>query len=118
MNKRQERFGEFVVTRGNASELLDTGKEALDQIASAVKMPVEIPWCEAIGSGRNHCLGTCSLDSGHEMIRIVPLVGNDELPRQALDQFRRTVDVGDLSGREDDAQRIAQCIDRNVQFGG
>ena len=32
MNERQEGRGEFVVARGNASELLDATEETLDQI--------------------------------------------------------------------------------------
>jgi hypothetical protein len=42
MNERQEGLGEFVVTRGDASEMLETCEEALDQIASAVEMPIEV----------------------------------------------------------------------------
>ena len=41
MNERQEGLGEFVVTRGNASDWLDAAEEALDQVAALVDMPVE-----------------------------------------------------------------------------
>lgn len=117
MNERQERVGEFVVTRGDASEMLDPCKEALDQIASAVEMLIEFARSEAIGSGWNHRFGANRFDRGHEMVGVVALVGHHGLTRQILDQRRGTVDVGDLPGRKDDAQRIAQCIDGNVQFG-
>lgn len=117
MNERQEGLGEFVVTRGDASEMLETCEEALDQIAGAVEMSVELARCEAIGSGRNYGFGASGLDSGHEMVGVVALVGHDGLARQILDQCRGTVDVGDLPGREDDAQWVAQRIDGNVQFG-
>lgn len=117
MNERQERLGEFVVTRGDASEMFETCKEALDQIASTVDMAIEFARCETIGSRRDHCLGASGLDLGHEVVGVVALVGHYGLTRQILDQRRGTVDVGDLPGREDDAQRVAQCIDGNVQFG-
>jgi hypothetical protein len=41
MTERQEGLGEFVVTRGDASELLDAAEEALDQVAALVDMLVE-----------------------------------------------------------------------------
>lgn len=79
-------------------------------------MPIECAVGVAIGSGRNHDQGTSGLDFGHEMVGAVALVGDHDLTRQLLDQCRGTVDIGNLPGREDDAQRIAQCIDSKVQF--
>jgi hypothetical protein len=46
MNKRQEGLGEFVISSGNASELLETSKETLDQIALAVEMGIEVASAE------------------------------------------------------------------------
>jgi len=117
MNERQEGLGEFVVTRGDASEMLETCEEALDQIASTVEMPIEFARCQAIGSGWNHSFGASGFDLGYEMVGVVALVGHHGLPRQILDQCRGMVDIGDLSGREDDAQRIAQRVDGDMQLG-
>ncbi|MCX7157397.1 MAG: hypothetical protein NTW45_13260 [Rhodocyclales bacterium] len=41
MNYRQEGRGEFVVARGDASELLGATEETLDQIAIFVEVPIE-----------------------------------------------------------------------------
>ena len=117
MNKRQKGPGEFVVTRGDASEMLEASKEALDQIASAVEMPIEFARRQSIGPGRNHGLGASRFDSGHKMVGVVSLVGRHSLSRQILDQCRGVVDIRVLPGRKNDAQRIAQRIDGNVQFG-
>ena len=117
MNKRQERLGEFVVARGDASEMLEPCKEALDQIASAIEMPIELARCQAIGSGWNHRFCARRFDGGHEMVGIVALVGHHGLTGQIFDQCWGKVDIGNLPGREDDAQGIAQCVDGNVQFG-
>lgn len=117
MNERQERFGEFVVSRGDAPELLETGEEALDQIAIAVEMTIEVARRKPIGSGWNHCFGASRFDPGHEVIGVVSLVGDDCLTGQALDQCRGMVDIGDLPGRENHPQRIAQRIDHHVQLG-
>lgn len=71
MNERQERLGEFVVARGDASEMLESSEEALDQIASAVEMVVEFTRGEAIGSGWNHRFGASRFDRGHETVGVV-----------------------------------------------
>lgn len=118
MNERHKRLGEFVVSRGDASEMHETGEEAFDQIAIAVEMAIEVGGCEAIGSGRNHRFGASGFDSRHEVIGVVPLVGHDRLTEQILDQCRGMVDIGDLSGRENHPKRIAQRIDGHMQFGG
>ena len=46
MNIRQQRLGEFVVACGDAPEMLEPCKEALDQIASAIEMPIELARCQ------------------------------------------------------------------------
>lgn len=117
MNERQKRLGEFVVSRGDAPEMLETGEEAFDQISIAIEMPVEGARRKPIGSGRNHRFGASRFDPGHEVIGVVPLVGHDRLTGQILDQCRGVVDIGDLSGRENHPQRIAQRVDGYMQFG-
>jgi hypothetical protein len=99
MDKRQKRRGEFVVSGGDASEMLQTCKEALDQIASAIERAVEFSRCEAIGARRYNRFGTSRLDGGHETVGVVGLVGHDSLTRQILDQCRSTADIGDLPRR-------------------
>ena len=48
MKERQERLGQFVLSRGDASELLDATKETLDQVAAFVDVPVERARAESI----------------------------------------------------------------------
>lgn len=48
MKKRQKLLGKFVVTRGDASETLETEDVALDQIVSVIEMPIEFSRREAI----------------------------------------------------------------------
>ena len=80
-------------------------------------MPIEVARREAIGPGRNHSFCARCFDLGHKMIGVVALVGHHGLTRQILDQCRGMVDIGDLSGRENDTQRIAQRVDGDMQFG-
>lgn len=118
MNERQEGCCEFVVARGDASELLDATEETLDQIAALVDMPVERAGVESVRARWNDRLAALRRNRFDEGIRIVALVGDDELGRLILNQRCRLLDVGDLPGRENDPQWIAQGIDGHVQFGG
>ena len=118
MNERQERRSEFVVSRSDASELLETAEETLDQIPIPVEMSIERAKCAAIGAWWNNRPSTLCFDGSHEGVGVVALVGNDKASGLVLDQRSSLVDIRDLSGRQNDAQRIAQCIDGNMQLGG
>lgn len=118
MNERQERRSEFVVSRSDASELLETAEETLDQIPIPVEMSVERARIEAIGARRDNRLSALCFDDCHKRVGVVALVGDDITSRLVLDQRSGLVDVCDLSGRQNDAQRIAECIDGNMQLGG
>ena len=60
MNERQEGLGEFVVTCGDAPELLDATEETLDQIAVLVEVPIERTGVEPIGTRRDCRLAALS----------------------------------------------------------
>jgi hypothetical protein len=118
MNERQERRSEFVVSGGNASELLETAEETLDQISIPIEMSIERAECAAIGARRDHRLSALRFDGCHKGIGVVALVGDDKASWLVLDQRSSLVDVCDLPGRQNDAQRIAERIDGHMQFGG
>ena len=61
MNERQGRLGKFVVTCGDASELLDATEETLDQVASLVNVPIECSGREPIGTRRDKRLAWSSI---------------------------------------------------------
>ena len=77
MNERQEGNGELVVSRGDASEVLDAVEKAFDQIAALVEMLVEIPRIEPVGARRYNRFAALSLNQFDEGIRVVSLVGHD-----------------------------------------
>ena len=70
-----------------------------------------------MGSRRDDRLTALFRDRRHEGIRVVALVGHDKPGALILDQGTRLIDVGNLARREDDAQRIAQGIHRDMQLG-
>ena len=117
MDERQERGRQFVVSSGDAAEMFDAREETLDQIAVFVELAIEVSLSQPIGTRRDNGLSPRGLDARDEVIGIVSLVGDDGLCRQVLDGLGRTVDVGNLSRRENDPQRIAQGIDHYVQLG-
>ena len=118
MNEGQERQSKFVVARGDTSELLETAEEALDQVAIPIEMTIERTWVATVGTGWDNGLGSLRFDCGNKRIRIVAFVGNNESGRLPLDQGGGLVDIRDLASRENDAQRVAQGIDCDMQFGG
>ena len=118
MDKRQERFGEFVVARGDASELLDPAEKTFDEVAIFVDMVIEISRVESVRARWNDSLAALGHDSLNKRVRIVALVGDDKPGRLILDQYFCLLDVGHLSCRENHTQRIAQGIDRHMQLGG
>ena len=118
MNERQESVGKFVVASGDTSELLDTAEESLDQVAALVDVPVERSRVETIGSWWGDRAAPLRRDRFDEGIRIVALVGYDELGRLTLDQCGCLFDVGHLTSGKNYSQRIAQGIYGDMQFGG
>ena len=62
MNERQERSGESVIARGDASELLDTAEETFDQVGVSVDMAIESPLIESVGARLDDRLAALSGD--------------------------------------------------------
>ena len=94
VNEREEGLGEFVVARGDASELFDPCEEAFDQIAILIDVPIEGTRMESIGARRNHGLVLLRRNHLDEGVGVVALVGNDEVRWFILDQGR-LIDIAD-----------------------
>ena len=117
MDERQKRGSQFVVSSGDAPEVFDASEEAFDPIAVFVELAIEGSLNPPIGTRWDNGLRTRRFDFCNEVIGIVAFVGDDGLCRQVLDGFGRTVDVGNLTRRENDPQWFAQGIDHHMQFG-
>ena len=123
MNERQERRSQFVVARGDTSKVFDASEESFDQISVLVKMAIEAALDKPIGAWWNDGLRreavdgfgrAFDIDHVDEVVGVVSLVGNDGLRREAVDGFGRAFDIGNLTGRENHPQRIAQGIDHDM----
>lgn len=100
MNERQKGRCQFVVARSDTPEVLEASEKAFDQAAVLVEMAIESALGKSIGARRNDGLRAGGLDLRNEMIGVVALVRDDGVCRQTLDGLGRTIDVGNLTGRE------------------
>ena len=110
-------MSEFVIAGRDATELLDATEESLDEVAGFVLLPVELARRESVATWRNDCLGASLGNRIHESVAVVPLVGNNSIARNGINQCRPLGNVGDLSSRENQAQRITPCIHTSVNLG-
>ena len=118
MQEGIESIGEFVVSRGEAAELLETVEESLDEVSRLVAVPVDLARRIPVAAGWDDGLSAARLDHLDQGVTVVALVGDDCLGRYGLDQGRPLRDVGDLSAGQDQADGVAQRIHAGMDLGG
>ena len=107
----------LVVARGHAAKMLDFVDEALDEVTLLVAMPIVGNWLLSRSEGGDHGIGSEG-EKGSELVGVVSLVGDDTSGGKAVDQGFGLCAVVDLACRCDEAQRVAQGIDGDVDLGG
>ncbi len=86
--------GKFIVTRGKATELLETSEQVFDQMPSTIAVFVPCPWRVAIAPWRNDRLCTDALDIFNQSVRVVAFVRNySAWIFYRIDQFDRLRNV-------------------------
>jgi hypothetical protein len=111
-------IGEFVVSRGEATDLFETIKESLDDISCLVRMPVDPSRPIPVAARRDDGLSANRLDGLDQGVAVVALVGDDRLGRNGFDQGSTLGDIGHLAGGQDQSDGIAQRIYAGVNLGG
>ena len=116
MNGREEVSCEFVVARGNPSEILEPAEAPLDDIASLVGDFVEVVSPYAIGLVGNDRSGPASFDRGAKGIAVITFVGDDGFGSwRERQNVRRGSDIRVLAGGQvkcdGSAKRIAERMD-------
>src|SRR6476661_157124 len=101
MNKRQVVPGGLLIPGGYPSVLLRLEPEPLGQVPILVALPVVDPLLGPVLQARDHRLRPSSLDRLDHGPAVVPLVGDDHLDRQVLDQRLCLHHVGRLARRQD-----------------
>lgn len=97
--------------------MLDFVDEAFDEMALLVKLHVVRDRLGSRDFGRDDGLGAEG-EVRPQPVDVVRLVGDDMLGDVAVDQCFGLRAVVDLAGREDEAQRIAESVDGDVDFRG
>jgi hypothetical protein len=96
--------------------MLDFVDEPLDQITLFVEVLVIWDSSRAGAVGRDNGLSASVCDGGSKAIGVVALVCEQVFEGKTLDQALCLADIGDLAGREDEADRVAQSVDGNADL--
>ena len=98
--------------------MLDFVDETFNQMPFFVKMHIIFTQFLAFGSGRNNSFSFVLFDDQPDkIIGIVRLIGNQPLKIEVDDQRFALSDVISVTTGQNKAQRIAQRIDTDVNFG-
>lgn len=116
MQESVETAGEFVVARGDATELLEPIEETFNQIARLVAMPVDWALIDSVAARRNIGNGVGGFDGFDQLIAVVAFVGGNGSGWNASNQRGTLGHIGDLSAGQYQTQRIAQGIVANMNF--
>ena len=110
--------GKFLKSRKDPAEMLDFVDETFNQMSFFVKMHIILAQFLAFGSRRNNRFGFVLFnDKPDKIIGIIRFVGNQPLKIKVDDQCFTLSDVVSLTTGQNKAQRIAQTIDTDVNFG-
>jgi len=93
-------------------------EEAFDQVALLVDMPIVIVVAGAGSVERDDGLCPLGVDGLAEVVGVVGLVGQDVACRQALDERLGLGDVVALAAGEEEAHRIAERVDGDMELAG
>ena len=116
MNGSQEIAGELVVSGGDAAEVFEPAKAALDDVSAFVGTFVEAMDDDAVGFVGDDGLGAATYDFAAKVVAVIPLIGEERAHGRCERQdIWRRCDIGILpwGQMQDDrpAERIAQRMD-------
>jgi hypothetical protein len=118
MDGCQEISRGFVIAGGDGAELLEFGEEILDEVTRFVKLLVILALVLAIGFGRDDGALAGSFERLDDtLVGVETFVGDHDVGRDLRQQDVGAVEIAGLSGREREAGRIAQSIDRRIDLG-
>ena len=98
--------------------MLDLIDKTFNQMPFLVKIRIIIAQFLTFGSGRNNYFGFVLFDDElDKIVGIIAFVGNQPLKIKVDDQRFGLRDVITLTSGQNKAQRIAQTVDTDVNFG-
>jgi len=116
MNSGQKITGELVISRGDAPEVLEPAKAALDDISAFIGAFVEAMDDDTVGFIGDDGLGAATNDFAAKIVAVISFVGEERAHgRRERQNIGRRRDIGILArGQMQDerpAERIAQRMD-------
>ena len=114
----KERVGELVVAGCDGAILFELAEKPLDEIAFAIEGKIGIARRDPIGLGWNDRHDASALELLDQGIGIIGLVGQEGLGLDLVEQRRGLADIGRLSRRERQGDRIAERIDDGMDLRG
>ena len=118
MNAREESLGEFVVTSGDGSEMLELVEETLNEIAFAVEDEVARARGFSVGFGWDDWDDRSIVEGGDEGVGVERLVGDQSAGIDGFDERFSASQIVILARAEHHLDRIAEGIDERVNLGG
>ena len=116
MNSGQEIPGKLIISGGDAAEVLEPAKAALNDISAFVSAFIEAMDDDAVGFVGDDGFGAATYDFAAKVVTVIPFVGEERTHgrRERQDIWRRR-NIGFLAwGQVQDdrpAERIAQRMD-------
>ena len=114
---RQEISGGFVVARGDGSELFEFTEEIFDEVSRFIEISVKIGGRQTIwprwdyGRFAGGCEGLAD-----PRVSIESLVGDQRISGHLRQQRVGSDQIMGLSRRQQERQRVAECVDQGVDF--
>ena len=96
--------------------MLDFVDEPLDQISLFVEVLVVRDSSRAGAVRRDNGLSASVCDGGSKAIGVVALVCEQVFKGKTVDQTFCLADIGDLAGRQDEADGVAESVDGNADL--
>jgi hypothetical protein len=118
MNSSQEIAGELVVSGGDAAEVLEPAKAALDDVSAFVGAFVEAMDDDAVGFVGDDRLGAATYDFAAKVVAVIPFVGEERAHgRRERQNIWRRRDIGILAWGQMQDDRPAKRIAQRMDFG-
>ena len=118
MDGGEEVSGGFVVTCGDGAELLEFCEEVLDQVSCFVEVAVVSPCDFPVCFRRNHDgLVFASQHGDDPLIGVERLVGDEQIGLHAGQKLVGADQIMGLAAAQGERRRIAQSINKGVNFG-
>jgi hypothetical protein len=117
MDERELAARQFLEPGEDPPVVLHEAEQVLDLVALLIEVPVGRALVDAGGSGRDHRQGALGRDGPQDGVRVVGLVGEHRLGRQAVEQGQGLRRVALLPGGQAEGERVAKGVRGGVPLG-